>query len=112
VLNNNILAFIEASVGEIQLVLAHRIKQRRLEKNLTQSELSIRSGVSLASYRRFEKTGEISLKSLILVSKALNISDDFMNLFNQVSYHSIEDVLEAKKTGKRSRRRASKNSIR
>ncbi|MDR1951230.1 MAG: helix-turn-helix transcriptional regulator [Bacteroidales bacterium] len=108
ILNDNILTFIEESVGEIQLVLAHRIKQRRLEKNLTQGELSARSGLSLASYRRFEKTGEISLKSLILVAKTLTISDDFMNLFNQVSYRSIEDVLEVKKTRKRSRTRASK----
>jgi transcriptional regulator with XRE-family HTH domain len=103
--NDNILTFIESSVNEIQLVLACRIKQRRLEKNLSQSELSTRSAVSLASYRRFEKTGEISLKSLILVAKALNISDDFMNLFNQVSYRSIDDVLDAQKPRKRSRKR-------
>jgi len=107
-LSNNILAFINESISDIQIALAYRTKQHRLKKNLTQSELAIRSGLSLASYRRFEKTGEISLKSLILVAKTLNISDDFMTLFNQVSYHSIHDVLEAKKTRKRSRVRASK----
>jgi len=52
------------SVSEMQIALADRIKHHRLQKNLTQSELATRSGLSLASYRRFEKTGEISLKSL------------------------------------------------
>lgn len=87
-INSNILAFIESSVGEIQRALASRIRQRRLEKNLTQDELASRSGVSLASYRRFESTGEISLKSLILVAKTLNISDDFSALFNRAAYTS------------------------
>jgi len=107
--NDNILAFISVSVYEIQTALAHRIRQRRLEKNLTQNELAIRSGLSLASYRRFEKTGEISLKSLILIAKALNIADDFMTIFNQPAYHSIDDVIKSQKTHKRSRARASKN---
>ena len=107
--NDNILAFIEASVGEMQAVLASRIRQRRLEKNLTQSELSVRSGMSLASYRRFEKTGEISLKSLILIAKALNLANDFMTLFNQPAYRSIEDVIKSQKPHQRSRARASKN---
>ena len=110
-LRDNILTFVDSAVSEVQLALAYRIKQRRLEKNLSQNELSIRSGLSLASYRRFERTGEISLKSLILVAKTLNISDDFQNLFNQTSYLSIEEVLESKKERKRSRTRASKKII-
>ncbi|MCL2412729.1 MAG: helix-turn-helix domain-containing protein [Bacteroidales bacterium] len=107
--NDNILEIINGSVAELQITLAHRIKHHRLEKNLTQNELATRSGLSLASYRRFEKTGEISLKSLILVAKALNMSDDFTTLFNQVSYRSIQDVLDAQKRQKRRRSRASKS---
>ncbi len=107
-INNNILAFIENSVGEIQRALASRIRQRRLEKNLTQGELASRSGVSLASYRRFESTGEISLKNLILVAKTLNIADDFSALFNQVAYRSIDEVVAARQTRERARARASK----
>jgi len=108
--NDNILTFMSESVSEMQIALADRIKHHRLQKNLTQSELATRSGLSLASYRRFEKTGEVSLKSLILIAKTLNLSDDFRALFSQVSYRSITDVLEAQKPRKRSRMRASKTN--
>ena len=45
--------------------IAERAKFRRLEQNLTQEGLALRSGVSLGSIKRFERSGEISLKSLM-----------------------------------------------
>ena len=41
--------------------LVERFKKRRKELKLSQKDLSVRSGVSYASIRRFEETGEISL---------------------------------------------------
>lgn len=41
------------------LGVAERVKQRRLEKGWTQNMLATKSGVSLASYRRFESSGEM-----------------------------------------------------
>lgn len=35
------MPFIESSVKEIQILLAHRVRQRRLEKNITQTLLKI-----------------------------------------------------------------------
>lgn len=50
--------------GETAKDIAKREKIRRKEKKLTQAELSSRSGVSLASLKRFEQTGEISFKTI------------------------------------------------
>ena len=44
--------------------LSARFKKRRKEKKLSQKKIAAQSGVSYASVRRFESTGEISLRSL------------------------------------------------
>lgn len=73
--------------------LAERVRTRRKERKLTQSETARRSGVSLASLKRFEQTGEISLRSLIRIAIALECEDDFEQLFTRKFYASIEDVI-------------------
>jgi len=86
--------------------LAERVKQNRLELNLTQKALAARSGVSFASLRRFENTGEISLKSLILIAIALDAAEGFFELFSRKQYQSIDQLLAEKavKTKKRGRK--------
>ena len=68
----------EASITE---KLIKRVKLRRKELKYTQQELAKRSGVSYASIRRFETTGDISLASLIKIAHAMNCLEDFNNLF-------------------------------
>ncbi|MCI7420327.1 MAG: helix-turn-helix transcriptional regulator [Alphaproteobacteria bacterium] len=63
--------------------IALKAKTMRLEQNLTQQGLSARSGVSLGTIKRFERFGEISLKSLIDIALALGCLDDFEELFNK-----------------------------
>lgn len=46
---------------------AARIKQRRLEKNLSRNKLAELSGVSAATLRKFEDEGKISLESFIAI---------------------------------------------
>lgn len=61
--------------------IVERVKERRKELKLTQQELSQRSGVSYASIRRFESTGEISFNSLLKIASVLNSLADFNMLF-------------------------------
>lgn len=61
--------------------IVERVKERRRELKLTQQELSQRSGVSYASIRRFESTGEISFNSLLKIASVLNALADFNMLF-------------------------------
>ncbi|MBS5492726.1 MAG: helix-turn-helix transcriptional regulator [Sutterella wadsworthensis] len=50
-------------------------------QNLTQEALSKKSGVSLGTIRRFEQTGDISMKHLVLLAMYLNIVQEMEGLF-------------------------------
>ena len=82
----NIISFILKSPQEIMQDIAFKAKHKRLEQNLTQQGLAVRSGVSLGTIKRFERFGEISLKSLIDIALALGCLGDFEELFaiNQI----------------------------
>jgi hypothetical protein len=56
--------------------------------------LSQRSGVSLGSIKRFERTGEIALSSLLKLAMVLGYENDFNNLFTRKNYQSIFDVIK------------------
>ena len=77
---------------EIQLEIAKNVKKRK-ELKLTQEEFSKKSGVSFGSIKRFENTGEISLFSLIKIVIILECEDEFLNLFQQKQYNSIEEII-------------------
>ena len=90
---------------EVALQVAARVKARRLELDLTQEAMAAKAGVKFATYRRFEQTGEISLRGLLQVGFALNALSDFDALFAQRQYRTLEDVLnEGKVTRKRGRK--------
>ncbi len=93
---NNILAVSTLNPNDVAKQIAERVKARRLELNLTQESLAIRAGIKFATYRRFEQTGEISLKGLLYIGFALNALSDFGMLFQQRQYQSIDDVLNEK----------------
>ena len=70
---NNMLAFNLSVPKDVALQIAARVKARRLELDLTQEGLSARAGIKFATYRRFEQTGEISLRGLLQIGFALNV---------------------------------------
>lgn len=90
---NNMLAFNMSNPTDVAVQIAARVKARRLELNLTQEGLAARAGVKFATYRRFEQTGEISLRGLLRIGFALNALSDFDLLFAQKQYVSLDDVL-------------------
>lgn len=79
---------------EIAKDIAVREKKMRKRKKLTQKELSARSGVTLASLKRFEQTGEISFVSLIKLAVVLDELNAFDSLFTTTVYHSIQEVID------------------
>lgn len=90
---NNIIAFNYSTPNEVASQIAARVRTRRLELNLTQEGLAKRAGVKFATYRRFEQTGEISLRGLLQIGFALNALTEFNALFAQKQYQSLDDVL-------------------
>ena len=73
--------------------ISHQLKALRKAKRLTQAEIAERSGVSLGSVKRFERTGQISLVSLSKIAIALKVESEMMGLFNKKHYSSIEEVI-------------------
>lgn len=82
---------------ELNEALAQRMKGIRKRRKLSQQQLSERSGVSYGSLKRFETTGQISLLSLTKLALALGCGDEIRNLFANVTYNSIEEVIREQK---------------
>ena len=82
------------SPHDINIEIAKKVSARRKEKNITQEELSVKSDVSYGSIKRFERTGEISLSSLIKIAFALGMENDFDLLFSKKGYSSIQEVID------------------
>ena len=73
--------------------IAQKIVRLRKRKKITQKQLAARSGVSLGSLKRFEQSGEISLQSLTKIAIALDVENELEDLFNNVPFASIEEVI-------------------
>lgn len=84
------------NILDIKTELAKRVRMRRKEAKTSQAELAKRSGVSLASIKRFENLGEISLASLVRIAVVLGYEDDFSKLFERTNYQSLDEVINAK----------------
>lgn len=79
---------------EIAKEIAAQEKERRKRRKMTQVELSAKAGISLASLKRFEQTGEISFVSLIKIADILGEREAFENLFVKKEYQSIREVID------------------
>lgn len=63
--------------------IAKAAQERRLAINLSQHSLAERSGVSLGALKKFERTGKISLESLLKIALILGALNEFLGLFTQ-----------------------------
>lgn len=100
---DNILSVIDRNADTVLKNISAKVKARRLEMNLTQEGLASRAGISYGTYRRFETSGEISLRNLVMVAMALNAADDFDNIFSTPTYQSINDLTALNKISNRKR---------
>ena len=86
--------FIWETAEELDLKLAQRIRNIRKRRSISQEKLASMSGVSYGSVKRFESTGQISLLSLTKIAMALDIADELRNIFSQVPYRDIKEVID------------------
>ena len=87
----------QKTVPQIAKEIAERVQKRRKERHFTQEQLALRSGVSFASYKRFEQKHEIAFDSLIKIAIALDCENDFDSLFSKPQFSSIEELLASEK---------------
>ncbi len=71
--------------------LVNRMRHRRKQMKMSQRKLAVRTGVSYASIRRFETTGDISLSSLLKIANALDCLEEFTSLFPPVPVKNLKD---------------------
>ena len=84
--------FEEVTPQEINKKIAERLRLVRKRRKLSQERLSEKSGVSLGSVKRFERSGEISLISLTKIAIALDLEQGLKDLFKDVPLLSLEEI--------------------
>lgn len=90
---------------ELRQELGQRVKSYRLTINLSQEGLARRAGISAGTIKRFEKSGHISVDSLLKIAFVLDAVKDFDNLFKPHPFlgKSIEEIIEVPKLPQRGR---------
>ncbi len=88
---------------EIDLALAKRLQEIRKRRSLSQQQLAAMSGVSFGSVKRFETSGEISLKSLTRIAMSLGCTDEIKGLFQEIPYRSINEVVKEANDAKKAK---------
>jgi len=108
ILDNKDFVLDDLNPASVSKKIAERMKRRRLFLNISQEQLSKRSGVSLGSLKRFENKYQISLKHLLQLAMVLDAMNEFHGLFPENRFNSIDDVLKSKNTKERKRARDEK----
>lgn len=90
---------------EMENLLAERFKALRLSVGYKRATLAQRAGVTEASLKRFETSGQISLKNLLRLAHAVDRLPEFSGIFTPSQVTSLAQLREQsqKKTIKRGR---------
>ncbi|GFI38121.1 helix-turn-helix domain-containing protein [Lachnospiraceae bacterium 50-23] len=93
--------YVWETAEEMDQQLAGRVRNIRRRRSISQEKLSSMSGVSLGSLKRFESTGKISLLSLTKLAVALDCAEEIKNMFCQIQYKNIEEVIRESQSRKK-----------
>ena len=89
--------FVWETPEEINMRVANNMKLLRKRKGITQKRLSELTGVSYASIKRFEETGNINFISLTRIAIELDAVEGVKDLFTEIPYQTIEEVINEQK---------------
>jgi len=84
---------------EIAEYIARQAQAKRLSLNFSQRTLSQHSGVSFGVLKKFERTGQISLESLLKIALALDSLEEFKSLFKAAALEnsaSLDNIIKLK----------------
>lgn len=95
------ISFEQKTAYDLTHEVAARVRARRKECKLTQTQMAKKAGMSFASYKRFEQTGEIAFRSLCNIAIALGCEQDFDELFVHRQYTSIQEVIDAQRDARK-----------
>lgn len=98
----NTIDFSIATSDQIEGYLCNQLKNIRLTRNFTQSQLAKDSGVAIGTIRRLEEGKSVSLNTFIRIMMALDIQHNLETLLPDPAIRPIERV----NTGGSERKRA------
>ena len=83
------------STADVRLALARRVRERRRRLKLSRPALAERSAVPAATIKRFETSGEISLRQFVMLWHTVADLDDFDALLDErpPRPRSIDDIV-------------------
>lgn len=95
------------------LTLGLKLRQLRLQKNITQTELAKESGVAKRTIERFEKGASVQLTSFVRMMRTLGLLEELLHLIPDQTDSPMAKMLAEKQSGYTSsatpkRQRASK----
>lgn len=96
------------TADETCAALGQRVRQFRLQQNLTQSELGARAGVSFGAVRKLETSGQTTLATFIKCVQALGAASELTTLLTP-QVQSIAQFEKNAQTVRRQRARSSPN---
>jgi transcriptional regulator with XRE-family HTH domain len=70
-----------------------RAKALRLAQGIRQEDLARSAGVSVATLKRFEATGQATFEVVTRIAVALRAEPDFNQLFHRPPHRSLDEVL-------------------
>ncbi len=96
------------TASEISQDIAGAAKARRIAMNISQAELSSRSGVSIATLKRFEAGGTASLATVLALAECLNALEEFHELFPLPEATTLDEIEAFSKPRQRVRAKLAK----
>lgn len=82
----------EYSPEDITLKIARRLTAIRLQKTWTREILAKKAGINIYTLKHFERTGQISLQRLVAVCQALDVAEEFNQIFKPRQRININDI--------------------
>ena len=84
---------------DLLILIAHQLQAKRLALNLSQKSLAERADVSYGVLKKFERTGKVSLESLLKLALVLDSLHEFELLFKNdltAPYVSLDQLIQDK----------------
>lgn len=79
--------------GAVQRQIGQRLRALRVAESWTQEDLAARSGVGVATVRRAEKSGNITLPNLLRLAATLGALDSFTQILRVPEPISLDAVV-------------------
>lgn len=100
------LLFTEEEIAED---LGERASKLRIRLNMTQKEFATKAGISFATYRKFEQTGQTSIVTFLKILRYLGVLKDISDLMSMddVQKYGINEYMKLSSIKERKRVKSS-----